>query len=258
MKLKWVVAGVSLALFAAVGIPTSWAISGGEDAQDGAFPFAVLLSMPQIPEPDVTTRASACSGVLIAAEWVASAGHCFHDATAAKTRVSGAPRYAAIATIGRATISGQGGAAVEVVDVRQHPTVDFALLRLASPVTDVAPIKLNTQPPIVGETVRMTGWGTSNSSTALNQRPDRLQTGIWVVDGLTAGTVLMRGRAPATTTSACPFDSGAPYFTEGPGGPLLVATEIAGPACPHAGQETTARIDTMLAWIASQDPTLTP
>lgn len=257
-KLKWTLTGLALALFAAIGIPTSWAISGGEDAADGAFPFAVLLSMPQIPEPNGTTRASACSGVLVAPDWVASAGHCFHDATAAKTRVSGQPRYPVIATVGRATVNGPGGVAIEVVDVRQSPTVDFALLRLAEPVTDIAPIALSTEPPTVGETVRMTGWGSGTSASDLDQRPDRLQTGVWVVDGLTGGTVLVRGIAPANVTSACPFDSGAPYFTEGPEGARLVATEIAGPACPHAGQETTARIDAMIPWITAQDPALAP
>jgi V8-like Glu-specific endopeptidase len=256
-RIRLIVSAVALAVFSVTGITASWAISGGEDAPEGKFGFAVLIDAPAIPNPDGTTRASACSGVLISPVWVATAGHCFHDASAERNRVSGAPRYPATATAGRSTITGPGGETTDVVDVRQHSTVDFALVRLAAPIVDAAPIELSKEVPVPGATVRMTGWGSANSSADLTQRPDRLQTGLWTIARVEADTVLVTGQAPSNQTSACPFDSGAPYFTEDAQGTArLVATEIVGPDCPHAGEETTARVDVLIPWIVEQDPEL--
>jgi hypothetical protein len=64
--------------------------------------------------------------------------------------------------------------------------------------------------------------------------------------------VLVRGYSPAADTSACLYDSGAPYFSAPPGAaPRLVSVENTGPNCPHAQSETTARIDVLVSWIRS-------
>jgi len=57
------------------------------------------------------------------------------------------------------------------------------------------------------------------------------------------------GTGPEAGTSACPYDSGAPFVGEGDEGPELVATEVSGPECPHTAEETTARTDTLADWI---------
>ena len=62
-------------------------------------------------------------------------------------------------------------------------------------------------------------------------------------------TVLVVGYAPVATTSACLWDSGAPYFSETSAGPALVSIEVDGPACPHAREETTAGIARIADWI---------
>ncbi len=59
----------------------------------------------------------------------------------------------------------------------------------------------------------------------------------------------MTGLAPAPDTSACPYDSGAPYFTEKKGSPRLVSVVSVGPRCPHSAEETTARVDNIAPWI---------
>jgi hypothetical protein len=64
------------------------------------------------------------------------------------------------------------------------------------------------------------------------------------VDPTTLG---VRGAAPEITTSACTYDSGAPYFS----GNELVSLEATGPDCPHAGIETTSRADVIADWIAT-------
>ncbi|WP_446210445.1 hypothetical protein [Micromonospora sp. IBSANI012] len=58
------------------------------------------------------------------------------------------------------------------------------------------------------------------------------------------------GYAPAADTSACLWDSGAPYFRENADGTqTLVSIESDGPACPHSQGETTQRVDRLADWI---------
>jgi hypothetical protein len=228
--------------------PAAHAVADGADVRDGWYRFSAALSMPLITRPDGSTYASACSGSLVAPSWVITAGHCLHDG--ARNRIEGAPRYEVVVTVGRATLSGPGGHTRHVVEVRQSPTADVALIRLDRPVRGVTPLRLARHAPRVGEVLRLTGWGSVDAEADLSHRPERLQTGLVRVSSVTADTVFVRGLAPAPTTSACPYDSGAPYFRPGPR-PELVATEVTGPDCPHSEDETTARIDAIRAWLRS-------
>ena len=70
-------------------------------------------------------------------------------------------------------------------------------------------------------------------------------------------TIAMVGTYPAADTSACLYDSGAPYFATPVGAaPQLVSTESTGPDCPHTSAETTARVDTITTWIKTIVPDL--
>ena len=230
-------------------VPSANAVANGQDVPDGRYRFSAALSMPLITRPDGSTYSSACSGALIARSWVITAGHCLHDG--ARNRISGPPRYEVIVTVGRATLSGTGGHTRHVVEVRQSPTEDVALIKLDRPVNAVSPIRLARRAPHAGEVLRLTGWGSVDAEADLSHRPDRLQTGLVRVSEFTETEVLVHGFGPAPT-SACPYDSGAPYFRERFGSPVLVGTEITGPDCPHDQNETTARIDTIADWILDQ------
>jgi hypothetical protein len=102
----------------------------------------------------------------------------------------------------------------------------------------------------VGEVLWITGWG---SLSDVNPTPaTHLQTGQVKISTVDADTVAVTGYAPATDTSACLYDSGAPYFLELPHhAPRLVAVESNGPSCPHTAPETTARVDGVRGWIRS-------
>jgi secreted trypsin-like serine protease len=222
------------------------AIANGTPVPEGHYRFSVKLTMTNIPRPDGSHYNSACSAALISARWIITAGHCFHDVY--RNPVSGVVPYATTATVGRADVSGTTGHVVDVVWVQQSPTNDIALAELATPVTDVAPLALATKAPKVDQVLRITGWGASDD---VNPVPGtHLQTGQVKVSSFTATTVGVRGYRPLPTTSACVYDSGAPYFLEREHqAPVLVSVESFGPDCPHDQEETTSRVDTITTWI---------
>src|SRR5215207_1090728 len=70
----------ALGLSAMVAVPgVANAIANGTPVADGQYQFSTKLTMTNIPRADGTVYDSACSGALIAPQWIITAGHCFHD-----------------------------------------------------------------------------------------------------------------------------------------------------------------------------------
>ena len=220
------------------------AIANGATVPDGAYAFSVLLTMTGLPAEGGGTRDSSCSGALIAARWVITAGHCFRDDDG--ERVSRTVARRTTATVGRADLRGRDGVEVEVVEVHQAEETDVALVRLATAVTGVTPIRNAISPPSVGDTVRLTGYGLAGDRAV-----SRLQSGRFTIEAVGDTMLEASGRSPRSDTSPCPHDSGGPYFRESPGdAPELVAVVSSGPGCPHPGPDFSARTDTLNTWIA--------
>jgi secreted trypsin-like serine protease len=222
------------------------AIANGEVVPEGKYRFSVKLTMTGIPTADGGRRNSACSGALIAPQWVVTAGHCFRDFNGVRQERPVADLTTA--TVGRADLAGTNGQVATVIAVRQSPTNDLSIAKLDKPIRGIKPIQLSRSAPDVGDVLRLTGYG---STTSTNPTPSQLlRTGQFTVASVTDTTILVTGFAPQPDTTPCPYDSGAPYFVESRfSPPKLVSVESNGPSCPHTQQETTARVDNIRGWI---------
>ncbi|MGW3960374.1 S1 family peptidase [Amycolatopsis sp. NPDC005003] len=240
MRLRALLAAAVLTVSTA---PAAWAVAHGSDVPPGQYGFVAKLAMTKIPRPDGSTYSSYCTGALIAPAWVVTTGHCFHDAN--RNRVSGKIPYPTTVTLGLTDEATESGIARKATEVLQAEENDVALIRLDSPVTAVTPLTVSRTVPKVGRQLTLAGWG---SLTPDNPKPaTRLQQGTVSVAKVDPTTLGVRGAAPEITTSACTYDSGAPYFT----GDELVSLEATGPNCPHAGIETTSRADVIADWITT-------
>jgi Trypsin len=245
------------------------AVADGTLVSLGQYPFAVRLTMTHIPRPNGTFYNSACSAALISPTWIITAGHCFHDVN--HVPVSGPVPYPTTATLNTVAgdersrpdhwvdlvdlLSPAPGEDRDVVDVQQSNTTDIALARLSAPVVNVTPLGLSETRPAAGDVLTIAGWGATSS--IIPTPSTRLSIGQVRAQAVNATTITVVGSYPAADTSACLYDSGAPYFTTPLGAaPLLVSTESTGPDCPHTSGETTARVDTIAAWIKTIVPDL--
>ena len=225
------------------------AVANGQPAAPGTFQFAARLFSPNIPNPDGTVRQGWCSGSLIAPQWIITAGHCFHDIN--HVPVSGPPPYTMIVTLGTVDLATSPGEVRQVVHVQQSPVNDIALAKLDSPVTDIAPLVVQPKAPKVGEPLEIAGWGATSDANPVPSTV--LNTGQVAVGSIAAITIGVHGVFPSPFTSACLFDSGAPYFQPvGTHTGFLVSVESDGPSCPHDQLETTSRTDIIFNWIYQQ------
>jgi secreted trypsin-like serine protease len=230
--------------------PAPPATTSARPAPNPTLPFNAKLTSDDIPVAGGGVRSGACSGALVAPQWVVTAGHCFHDLKDA--RIGGRPPYTMTVTVGRLKDTDPGGHTAEVVDVRQSPVNDLAVAKLGSPVEDVTPVTLAETRPSVGEQLQFAGWG-SHSATVLGPSSS-LKRGRFRISGIGQATLEAQPIGKRTVDNGpCPEDSGGPFFvSDDDHTGTLVAIVNTGPPCPQPGAETIARVDVVADWIREQ------
>ncbi|MEU1076072.1 MULTISPECIES: trypsin-like serine protease [unclassified Streptomyces] len=166
------------------------AVSGPEPAP-GAHPYTVRLNIGD----EATSRA--CTGTLVDRFWVLTAASCL--ATTQGSSVSaGTPALATTATL-------SDGTTVEVSEVAPRTDRDAALVRLATPVTGIAPAPLAGAAPAAGAELQALGFGRTKSEWV----PDKLHTGAFTLDSAASTTLAITGKGAA---AICKGDAGGPLL----------------------------------------------
>ncbi|MEU5262181.1 RICIN domain-containing protein [Amycolatopsis sp. NPDC021455] len=234
-KVAVAVAAFSAAAFLAPA--SANAISGGQPVADGADSFAAKITMD----------GAACSGALIAPQWVITAASCFPGSSGQ----AAPPAKPATVQVGQADLRGAGGQALRVSQVVARGDRDVALAKLTYPVQGVTPLAVSATAPGAGESVRVDGYG----RTATEWVPDRLATGQYTLGQATATTVAMTS---PTGNDICLGDAGGPVLRQESGGLRLAG--IASRSWQHGclavtetrSGSTAARTDDIAAWITQQ------
>ncbi|GAA0517340.1 hypothetical protein Ade02nite_84360 [Paractinoplanes deccanensis] len=210
----------------------------GDEVPDGTYAFAAKVTVGTQPD------AQACSGALVAPQWVITARGCFGP----EPIQLGAPARDTTVTVGRTDLAGSGGHVAPVVWLVPHPDRDVVLARLATPATGITPVRVAGTAPVAGETLRAAGYGRTRTTWV----PDRLHAADFTVGDVQAGTVAI---SPAGDGVICKGDAGGPALRETSTGPELVGlhhTSAGGGCLGATGTDATAvetRADALAGWI---------
>ncbi|MBU1986082.1 MAG: serine protease [Proteobacteria bacterium] len=199
-------------------LPAVPQIIGGYEASSGDWPW--MTAILYAGEPDLY-YAQYCGGVLIASNWVLTAGHCVEGKSASDIQVA----------VGVNDLTNWSGTRIAVKRIVKHPAYvsfaanDIALLELNStsaqqPITIFSGASVQgIDSQLLGQMTTLVGWGLADTTTSLYY-PSRLQqvnlpviadwycnSGYWVI---LSGSQLCSGYPVAK--DACSGDSGGPMM----------------------------------------------
>jgi len=246
----------TVAMLGAAAVPSS-AVVGGHDAAPGAYPSVA----------EVTFGPFLCTGTLVTADWVLTAGHCGSVTGAAVASPAGWPPQLIDLRIGGVTQS--DGERRGVSQVVVHPDYlltsgyDISLLMLSQSST-MAPTEVASAGERsiwnAGALETIVGWGATQEDGDL---PDNLQEARVPIttdrycaaaySDFDASTMVCAG-FPQGGVDTCQGDSGGPMFGRNSAGTLrIVGTTSFGEGCARPGKPGVyGRVagDTLRPWIA--------
>ncbi|MEW1626181.1 FG-GAP-like repeat-containing protein [Streptomyces sp. NPDC089173] len=193
---------------------------------------------------------SACTGALVAPQWVLTASSCFSSDGAPSL---GKPAVATTVTVGRVDLTHAGGSVQQAVDLVPHPDRDLTLVRLAKAITDpvIRPVRISATPAAQGEELTKAGFGRTKTEWV----PKKLHTGIFTVASTTDTSVSLTG---SDTATVCKGDAGGPALRTVNGTPELVGISSQSGQAGCLGTDPTqmstsaldTRVDDIGPWIA--------
>ncbi|MFJ7272002.1 RICIN domain-containing protein [Streptomyces sp. NPDC099050] len=211
----------------------------GSDATSTGYNFAAKVNVGD---------QAACSGALVDAQWVITAASCFSPSGA--TLPSGKPAVKTSVTVGRTDLSQSTGSVVEAVDLIPHANRDLVMVKLAWRVVGVAPVKVATTAPVVGEQLTVLGFGRTKTEWV----PNKAHTGAFTVSSVNGGVL---GLNASGDSVICKGDTGGPALRQKDGGLELVAVNSrswqGGCLGTNAAETRTSaldvRVDDVTAWV---------
>ncbi|MFF5305473.1 S1 family peptidase [Streptomyces sp. NPDC013161] len=207
----------------------------GDTVTAGSYAFTAKVSL------GAGDTARACSGALVASDWILTAASCFATDPEVPTVAAGKPAIAATATV--------GGRTSTVVQLVPKSGRDLVLARLARPATGVTPVTVASTAPTAGDQLRAVGYG----RTAAEWVPDSPHTTTFGVDAVGTDDLDVTGLDGAL----CQGDTGGPLLRETSGTVQLVGVGSRSWQGGCMGETETrtgavaARADDLSSWVTA-------